>query len=240
LQRCIYSVLGQTFGDFEHIIVDDGSVDNTQEVVASYEDGRIRYVYIEHAGRVIARNAGMERARGRWHLWLDSDDALDVMYLKTVDYYAGAYPEARWFICGAVVHGFFKEDGQHVCPKWTKIRPAWMPPVTEGRTNYEFWRAIPVFDARSVHSHFPSGKFGTGQFIYHREVYEAIGNMPEWRNHNRIADGVDEWLGYETGYNSKTKLVGNPNGEDWAYIRRISQLCRAELIPAALYIHYVR
>jgi len=224
LQRCVNSVLAQTFADFEHIIVDDGSTDDTPDVVAAYDDPRIRYVYIEHAGRVVARNAGMERARGIWHLWLDSDDALDAMYLATVDYHAKMYPEARWFICGAVVHGFFKEKGRHVCPKWTHIRKAWLPPV----------------DSNGCHAHFPSGKFGTGQFIYHREVYQKIGNMPEWRNHNRIADGVDEWLGYETGYSSAKKLVGNPNGEDWAFIRRISQFYCAELIQAALYVHYVR
>ena len=86
-----------------------------------------------------------------------------------------------------------------------------------------------------------SGKFGTGQFIYHAEAYAKVGPFPPWKNHNEVARGADEWLGYETGYGGPRALpCGNPFGDDWLFARRISQFWKAELIRAALYIEYRR
>ncbi len=64
--------------------------------------------------------------------------------------------------------------------------------------------------------------------------------MPAWKDHLAIADGVDGWLGYETGYSAAKKWVGNPNGEDWAYYRALTMHYQAHPIDACLYIHYVR
>ncbi len=70
----IESVLAQTFENWELIIVDDGSTDNTQEVVNSYNDDRIRYIYQENAERSAARNNGINNAKGEYICFLDSDD----------------------------------------------------------------------------------------------------------------------------------------------------------------------
>ena len=76
LPECLESVLAQTFTDWECIIVDDGSTDGTRELVAEYvrRDSRFRYHWQENAGASAARNAGIERARGEWIAFLDSDD----------------------------------------------------------------------------------------------------------------------------------------------------------------------
>lgn len=70
----IRSVLDQDFGDFEIIVVDDGSKDNPEPVVAAIGDPRIRYVRQDNAGGGAARNRGIEEARGRYIAFLDSDD----------------------------------------------------------------------------------------------------------------------------------------------------------------------
>ena len=64
LKDAIQSVLVQTFTDFEIIIVDDGSTDDTRELINSFDDPRIRYVKQENAGVSAARNRAMELATG--------------------------------------------------------------------------------------------------------------------------------------------------------------------------------
>jgi glycosyltransferase involved in cell wall biosynthesis len=72
--EAIDSVLGQTFTDYEIIVVDDGSKDETQKCLKQRYYDRIRYVYQTNAGRSAARNKGVELAAGRYVAFLDSDD----------------------------------------------------------------------------------------------------------------------------------------------------------------------
>jgi glycosyltransferase involved in cell wall biosynthesis len=69
------SVLAQTFGDFELIVIDDGSPDNTAEVVRERSDPRVTCVTTENGGVSVARNRGVERASGSYVAFLDADDA---------------------------------------------------------------------------------------------------------------------------------------------------------------------
>lgn len=75
LGRAIRSVLNQTYQDFELIIVDDGSSDNTDEVVKSFNDVRVRYIkHKKNRGGAAARNTGIKAARGKYIAFQDSDD----------------------------------------------------------------------------------------------------------------------------------------------------------------------
>lgn len=74
LREAIQSVLDQTFADFEIIVVDDGSRDETVSVVAGMGDSRVRYVYQVNAGRAAARNHGLSLAQGEFVAFLDDDD----------------------------------------------------------------------------------------------------------------------------------------------------------------------
>jgi glycosyltransferase involved in cell wall biosynthesis len=74
ISEAIQSVLDQTFRDFELIIIDDGSTDGTANVVNSFSDGRIKYVYQSNCGRSYARNRALNIASGRYITFLDSDD----------------------------------------------------------------------------------------------------------------------------------------------------------------------
>ena len=74
LPRAIKSVLNQIFKDFELVIVDDGSTDNTKDVVKNFNDDRVKYFYQKNQGVSAARNLGIKKARGKYIAFLDSDD----------------------------------------------------------------------------------------------------------------------------------------------------------------------
>lgn len=70
----IGSVLAQTFTSWELVVVDDGSTDNTRQVVESFPDTRIKYVFQKNQERSTARNKGVQHAVGQYICFLDSDD----------------------------------------------------------------------------------------------------------------------------------------------------------------------
>lgn len=74
LREAIESVLNQTFKDFEFIIVDDGSTDNTKEIVLSYKDPRVKYIYKSNGGVGSALKIGCSIAKGKYIARMDSDD----------------------------------------------------------------------------------------------------------------------------------------------------------------------
>ncbi|HET6244016.1 MAG: glycosyltransferase family 2 protein [Bacteroidetes bacterium] len=82
IQKAIESAINQNFKDFEIIIVDDGSIDNTEETVKKIIDERIRYFKISNSERAAARNYGAKKANGKFLTFLDSDDLLYNNYLK--------------------------------------------------------------------------------------------------------------------------------------------------------------
>lgn len=90
--KSIESVLQQTYQNIEFIIVNDGSTDNTKDVIAYYQQKDSRIVYIEQANQGVsaARNAGIKAANGKYISFLDGDDlwldtALEKMYAKMVN-----------------------------------------------------------------------------------------------------------------------------------------------------------
>lgn len=75
IPKAINSVIGQTFKDWELIIVDDGSTDNTCQIIEAYlSDARIKYIYQHNQERCIARNNGINASKGHFITFLDSDD----------------------------------------------------------------------------------------------------------------------------------------------------------------------
>lgn len=75
ISRAIKSVLDQTYKDLEIIVVDDGSTDNTEKIIKSFQDGRIRYIqHNKNKGASAARNTGIKASKGEYIAFQDSDD----------------------------------------------------------------------------------------------------------------------------------------------------------------------
>lgn len=72
--KTIQSVLDQSFQDFEIIVVDDGSIDQTKKIVEHFKSDKIKYFFQENKGAQVARNNGMSMATGEYIAFLDSDD----------------------------------------------------------------------------------------------------------------------------------------------------------------------
>jgi glycosyltransferase involved in cell wall biosynthesis len=105
LPATIESILKQRFQDFELIVVDDGSADDTRGALAPYES-RIRYVYQENRGPSAARNFGVRHAKAPWIAILDSDDLCAPSHLEALYGHVAARPDcAMVFANGAYVSG---------------------------------------------------------------------------------------------------------------------------------------
>lgn len=74
IEECVNSVLSQTYQNFEIIFVDDGSQDNSYDVISSFQDSRITKIFKENGGQGSAFNAGFEASKGELIAFLDSDD----------------------------------------------------------------------------------------------------------------------------------------------------------------------
>ncbi len=83
ITETIDSVLNQTYKDWEMIIVDDGSIDNSDIIIKKFveKDERIKYIYQENAGSAAARNNGIRKSKGRYIVLLDADDIWDADFL---------------------------------------------------------------------------------------------------------------------------------------------------------------
>jgi len=84
LGEALDSVLAQTYSNWECIIINDGSPDNTEEVALDYcaKDRRFKYFYKKNGGHSSARNYGIKQSNGKYIMPLDADDILDPKYLK--------------------------------------------------------------------------------------------------------------------------------------------------------------
>lgn len=100
LKECIDSVLNQSFQDFEFIIVNDGSKDNTEEIIKSYTDSRIVYISKKHKGISEALNEGIRNAKGEYIARIDADDKMYPDRLKTQYIFMLTHPDVDILGCG--------------------------------------------------------------------------------------------------------------------------------------------
>lgn len=86
LERCIKSILSQTYTNIEVLLVNDGSKDQSEAICTKYEsiDSRINYYKKVNGGLSSARNYGIERATGNYYLFIDSDDYIDKTMVETL------------------------------------------------------------------------------------------------------------------------------------------------------------
>jgi glycosyltransferase involved in cell wall biosynthesis len=107
ISEAIESVLHQSFNDWELIIIDDGSQDNTFEIIRSFvlNDERLRYHFAHNRGLAMARNMGIQMSRGKYITFLDSDDEYLPEHLQLRVEYLKAHPEIELLHGGVEVIG---------------------------------------------------------------------------------------------------------------------------------------
>lgn len=111
--RCIESITGQEFQDFELILVDDGSKDESGAICDAYaqKDSRIRVIHKENSGVSDSRNLALDEAKGEYIQFLDSDDWI------TTDATSLFYRAATEHHCDMVISDFYRVIGQRVSHK---------------------------------------------------------------------------------------------------------------------------
>jgi GT2 family glycosyltransferase len=154
LSETIRSVLAQSFSDFELLIVDDGSTDDTQAVARAFadQDPRVRLIATPNRGPAAARNTALQASRGRLLALLDSDDIWSPDYLTEQLALFQAIPEASIVTANALNRGG-GFDG----------RPIW--PITSGVRRVTLVDVINQEDSVCIMA------------VFRREVYEKIGGF---------------------------------------------------------------
>lgn len=116
LRRAIASVIAQTLRDWELIVVDDGSTDETRDYLEAVGDTRVRPIWLEHHGDLTsARSAGVRRARGEWVAFLDSDDLWLPEKLALQLQRLAMHPACRWSYTG---YSFVDTDDKPLPERW--------------------------------------------------------------------------------------------------------------------------
>ena len=95
LREAIESILNQTFKDFEFLILNDGSTNNVQEVLESYDDKRIKIIQGEHKGIGYALNRLVQLAEGKYIARMDSDDISLPERFEKQYHYLETHPETK-------------------------------------------------------------------------------------------------------------------------------------------------
>jgi len=121
IRRSLDSVLLQTLEDYEIIVVDDGSTDGGPDLVAGYDNHRIKLVRQENRGVSATRNRGIGEASGKWIAFLDADDAWKPNYLQKILMLTEKYPEAGAY---ATAYEIIMHSGKVVYPKYKAIPPS--------------------------------------------------------------------------------------------------------------------
>ncbi|MDR2056690.1 MAG: glycosyltransferase [Dysgonamonadaceae bacterium] len=119
LKEAIDSIRSQTFGNFEFIIINDGSTDTTSEIIFSYSDPRIVYLENEtNKGLVYSLNRGLSSSKGKYIARMDADDIALPQRLQIQFNYMEAHPEIG--ICGSNVEAFFNTKKKSVIIRFPK------------------------------------------------------------------------------------------------------------------------
>lgn len=85
ISRCLDSAINQNFDDYEIIIVNDGSTDNSESIINSYKNNKIKYFHKKNGGVSDARNYGISKVSSEYFLFLDADDYIETNLLSSVN-----------------------------------------------------------------------------------------------------------------------------------------------------------
>lgn len=170
LGAALDSLLAQTYTNWEAIIVDDGSTDNTFEVMQRYKasDKRFKTYHKENGGVATALNVGIQHAKSEWICWLSSDDWYENDKLENHYHAITEYPEIKFFISHWFL--FLQQSGQKI--------------------NQGLWLEIPVKEFQ-VTRFFLANYVHGNSIAIHKSVFQNIGVFDEAL---RQGQDFDMWL----------------------------------------------
>lgn len=149
------SVLSQTFTDYEIIIVNDGSTDNSESVIQAFQQDKIQYFSKENEGVSAARNYGLTQAQGDFICFLDADDYWYPEFLATMKTYIEKVPEQQVFACAIEIATQNKTfAAQYSIPQ---------------KSDYKI---VDFFDASQQEC-----VLWTSSVAFHKSVFETVGNF---------------------------------------------------------------
>ncbi len=186
LPRAIDSVLGQTYHDFEVIVVDDGSEDDTKRTLEAYGE-RVRYVFQDNAGPGAARNHGIRISTGAYLAFLDSDDTWMPTFLEKTVSALDSHPQVD-----VATTGIYMGPADH-------RRVALLEGVERGE-----WRLPTRYTRRQVPFLFHC--CWSGAVVSRREVIERYGGFYE----HRCMLGEDVYLWIQVLLNHRFYRIDEP------------------------------
>ena len=172
LKKCVNSITSQTYENLEILLVDDGSTDLSGQICNEFEknDARIKVIHKKNGGLSDARNAGLDRAKGQYYAFIDSDDYIQD---NTIEIMLNAVKKnkSEISVCNMIR---FLEEGETVqfyCPTNHEV-------LYQGNQRYKTLNQPSVcnklFEAKLFEGiRFPKGKYYEDTFVYHEVLYRA-------------------------------------------------------------------
>ena len=185
VRKAVESVVGQTYGDWELIVVDDGSTDGGGEIVAAIADQRIRIVHQDNAGVGAARNHGVALATAPYIAFLDADDWWEPTFLEEMAGLTERYKDAGIYGTG---YWIVKNGRKRVAPIGVNSS------FTEGEINY-----CRVY-AKTLYM-----PLCTGSVCLRRDIFDEAGGF---KTHLKLGEDFDLWV--RMALKNKVVLLNKP------------------------------
>lgn len=198
IKSTIESVVAQTFKDFEIIVVNDGSTDESTTVVRSMDDKRIHLLNIENQGVSYARNYGIENATSNLIVFLDADDLWKTNHLETLKTLYESFPN-----CGLYATAYAKKNHYILIPS-----------VYKGIPKTKNWMGI-------INDYFESSTLNsiawTSAVMVPKSTLESVGNFNEDITLGAGED-IDLWiriaLHYPVAFSNNVTAIHNLHGDN--------------------------
>lgn len=211
LHECIDSILAQTFTDFELILVNDGSQDNSGSICDEYstKDKRITVIHQENQGQAAARNTALTISKGEWIHFVDSDD---LIHAKMLEVLYGAVDETTQISMCGICKGNECPDHFFAPKRDCNFKKH---PINEDNLilmyndKYQYWIACAKLIKKEIIEKYP---FTEGR------IYEDNGVVFKWINKTRFVNITDEQLYfYRVNPNSTTNVDFSLKNLDFLY-----------------------
>ena len=203
ISDAIASVLNQTYKDIEITVIDDGSSDNTRELLDAYiKKSRIKYFYQKNRGPGAARNTGIRNSAGEYVCFLDADDIYDVKSVENRLYVFQKYPEL-----GLVFTDFkkvyLKNHGQEVYRENDLVESGFLDRIASNCLKIRDGDIF-LFNEKIFFELILFGFIWTGTVMIRRDALDKVGFFNEAF---RICEDYDLWLRISGNFNIALRMV---------------------------------